>query len=61
MRKQKSLAESGFERYDKGRLDRALKKVADKRTFLRLKAVLLMAQAMNIQSVTKMVGKTSIA
>ena len=58
MRKQNSPAAFGFDRYDKGRLTRALKEVADKRTFLRLKAVLLFAQGMDIESVAKFVDKS---
>jgi hypothetical protein len=44
MRKQMSSAEFGFDRYDKGRVEKALQKVSDKRTYVRLKAVLLIAQ-----------------
>src|SRR5687767_12353255 len=53
MRKQKSPVEFGFDRYDQKRLQKALKKVSDKRTFIRLKAVLLIAQGMTIQAVAK--------
>jgi transposase len=58
MRVQKSAAEFGFDRYDKGRLQRALKEVKDKRTFIRLKAVLLIAQGMNIQAIGKLFNKS---
>jgi transposase len=58
MRKQKSPAEFGFDRYDKSRLRKALQKVSDKRTFLRLKAVLLIAQGMNITAVAKLLDKS---
>lgn len=58
MRKRKNPAEFGFDRYDKGRLVRALKKVKDKRTFLRLKAVLLFAKGMSIQAVAKLFDKS---
>lgn len=51
MRKQKNPAEFGFDRYDKGRLQKALQKVTDKRTYVRLKAILLIAQGMTVQSV----------
>ncbi len=54
MRKQRSASELGFDRYDKGRLGNALKKVTEKRIFLRLKAVFLVAQGMNIQAVAKL-------
>ena len=58
MRKQKSPAELGFDRYDKGRLQRALKAVSDKRTFVRLKAVLLTSQGMDIASAAKLLDKS---
>ena len=58
MGKQNSPAVFAFDRYDKRRLESALESVSDKRTFLRLKAVLLTAQGMNIQSVAKLLGKT---
>lgn len=58
MRIQRSSTEFGFDRYDKGRLQRALNKVTDKRTFLRLKAVLLFAEGMNVQSVAKLLDKS---
>ncbi|MDQ3843490.1 MAG: helix-turn-helix domain-containing protein [Bacteroidota bacterium] len=58
MRKQRSPAAFGFDRYDKRRLQKALKEVSDRRTFLRLKAVLLTVQGMNIQSVAKLLDKT---
>lgn len=58
MRKQKSPAEFGFNRFDKVRLAKALKGVADKRTFLRLKAVLLCAEGMPVQTVAKLLDKS---
>ena len=58
MRKQNSPAAFGFDRYDKGRLQRAMQGISDKRSFLRLQAVLLTAQGENIQSVAKLLGKT---
>ena len=58
MRMQKSPAEFGFDRYDKGRLQRALHQVKDKRTYLRLKAVLLFAQGMDIHAVAKIIDKS---
>ena len=61
MRKQRSPAEFGFDRYDKGRLERALQKVTDKRTFIRLKAVLLVAQEMTIRAVAKLFDKSKRA
>jgi len=58
MRKQNSPAALGFDRYDKGRLLKASKEVSDKRSFLRLKAVLLFAQGMNVQSAAKLFDKS---
>jgi transposase len=58
MRKQMSSAEFGFDRYDKGRVEKALQKVSDKRTYVRLKAVLLIAQGMAIQSVATFFDKS---
>jgi transposase len=58
MRKQKSPEAFGFKRYDRGHLQRALKEVKDKRTFIRLKAVLLFAQGMNIQAIGKLFNKS---
>lgn len=58
MRIQRSPAELGFNHYDKARLHKALQEVADKRTFLRLKAVLLFAEGMDINAVAKITGKT---
>ncbi len=61
MQKQGSPPVVGFDRYDKGRLQRALKKVWDKRTFLRLRAVLLVAQGMPVYTVAKLLGRTARA
>ena len=58
MRKQNSPAAFGFDRYDKGRLQRALKEVSEKRIFVRLKAVLLFVQGMDIQSVATLLDKS---
>ena len=58
MRMQRSPVEFGFDRYDKGRLQIALKKVKDKRTFLRLKAVLLIAKGMHVQAVANLLDKS---
>jgi transposase len=54
MRTQKSPAAFGFDRYDKGRLQRVLAVVSDKRTFMRLKAVLLVAEGTEITAVAKL-------
>ena len=61
MQKQERLSVVGFDRYDKGRLQRVLKKVADKRTFLRLRAVLLVAQGIPVYTVAKLLGRTARA
>ena len=58
MRKQNSPAAFGFDRYDKGRLQRALKEVSEKRIFVRLKAVLLFVQGMDIQLVATLLDKS---
>src|SRR5215216_6433152 len=58
MRQQTGPAELGFDRYDKGRLEKALQKVSDKRTYVRLKAILLIAQGMTIQSVATFFDKS---
>lgn len=57
MRIQKSLAELGFNRYDKQRLRKELQAVSDNRTFRRLKAVLLVAQGLTINEVSKLIAK----
>lgn len=51
MRIPQSPAELGFNRYDHQRLKKALKQVPDKRTFRRLKAVLLVAQGRPVHEV----------
>jgi transposase len=58
MRKQKSPEAFGFNRYDRGRLQRALSKAADTRLYLRLKAVFLVAAGMPISSVAKLFAKS---
>ncbi len=55
-RQKSSTAE--FDRYDVMRLQKALQKISDKRTFLRLHAVLLIAQGMGVETVARMVDKT---
>lgn len=54
MRKQKSPSAFGFDRYDKGRLGRALAKATDTRLYVRLKAVLLIAEGMLVSQVAKL-------
>lgn len=56
MRKAKSPPELGFNRYDVPRLKKALKGAADKRTFQRVQAVLLVAQGRMITEVAEIAG-----
>jgi transposase len=56
MRIAKSPAEFGFNRYDGLRLQKALKRAADQRTFQRGQAVLLVAQGRAIKDVARVVG-----
>lgn len=58
MRTQKSPKEFGFNRFDILRLQKALKQVCNKGAFIRMKAVLLVAQGMPIQSVAKLFDKS---
>jgi transposase len=58
MRKQKSPSAFGFDHYDKGRLHRALSKAKDTRIYIRLKAVLLVAQGEPIGKVAKLFDKS---
>lgn len=60
MRQKKSPSQLGFNRYDQGRLYKAMNKVCDKRTFLRLKAVLLVAQGLPINVVAKLLKSFQI-
>lgn len=55
-RQKSSTAE--FDRFDVTRLQKALHKISDKRTFLRLHAVLLVAQGMGVEAVATIVDKT---
>ena len=57
MRKQKSASAFGFDRYDKGRLSRALAKATNARLYVRLKAVLLVLQGMSVAAVAKFFDK----
>ncbi|NOT55344.1 MAG: helix-turn-helix domain-containing protein [Deltaproteobacteria bacterium] len=56
MRRAKSPAALGFNRYDEERLKRALKRAVDKRMFQRVQAVLLVAQGRAISEVALMAG-----
>ena len=58
MRKQKSPSAFGFDRYDKGRLKRALAKGTVTRLYVRLKAVLLIAEGMLVSEVAKLFEKS---
>ena len=57
MRKQKSAAAVGFDRYDKGRLSRALAKTTDAKLYVRIKALLLVLQGMPVAAVAKFFDK----
>jgi transposase len=56
MRRAKSPAELGFNRYDERRLKKALKGVVDKRRFQRVQAVLLVAQGRALPDVALSAG-----
>jgi hypothetical protein len=56
MRKAKSPAELGFNRYDVQRLKKALKQAVDRRVFQRVQAVLLVAQGRGIREVADISG-----
>lgn len=58
MRKQKTPQAFGFDRYDKGRLWRALATATDSRVYVRLKAVLLVAEGMPVSQVAKLFDKS---
>jgi transposase len=58
MRKQKGPSAFGFDRYDTGRLHRAIAKATDTRIYIRLKAVLLIAQGEPISKVAKLFDKS---
>lgn len=58
MRRAKSPSEYGFNRYDEPRLKKALKRAADKRTFQRGQAVLLVAQGRTINEVAEIASVT---
>lgn len=53
MRKQKSAKELGFDRYDKGRLQKIINQVEDKRTFIRLRSVQMIAEGKEIADVAQ--------
>ena len=58
MRKQKSPKELGFTGHDITRLSKAMRKVVDKRTYVRIWAVCLVAQGYAISKVAKIVSKS---
>lgn len=51
MRKQKSAREFGFDRYDKGRLQKAIDQTEDKRSYIRLRSVQMVAENKPISDV----------
>ena len=59
MRKQKSPSAFGFDRYDTGRLHRAIVKAKDTRIYIRLKAVLMIAQGESISKVAQFFDKSN--
>src|SRR5438128_745372 len=58
MGKQKSPSTFSFDRYDKGRLHRAIAKAKDTRIYIRLKAILLIAQGEPVAKVAKLFDKS---
>lgn len=58
MRKQRSPQDLGFDRYDKGRLYRALTMATDTRLYIRMKAVLLVAEGMPATEVAQLFDKS---
>lgn len=58
MRNQKSVSAFGFDRYDKSRLRRALRAATNSRVYVRLKAVLLVAEGMLVTDVAKLFDKS---
>jgi transposase len=57
MRRQKSSLAFGFDRYDKGRLQRALAKTTNVKVYVRLKAVLLVLEGMPVTEVAQFFDK----
>lgn len=58
MRQQQSPETFGFKRYDRGRLRRALSAATDSRLYIRLKAVLLVAEGMPVSQAAKLFDKS---
>ena len=61
MRKAKSPSELGFTHVDRQRLGRALKQVADARSFRRIQAVLMFAEGLPIPQIARMSGSSERA
>ena len=59
MREQKSPSAFSFDRYDTGRLHRAIAKAIDTRIYIRLKTVLLIAQGESISKVARLFDKSN--
>lgn len=57
MRKEKSGSAVGFDRYDKGRLSRALATTTDAKLYVRIKALLLVLQGMPVAAVATFFAK----
>lgn len=58
MRQQQSPETLGFNRYDRGRLRRALSAATDSRLYIGLKAVLLVAEGMTVSQTAKLFDKS---
>lgn len=56
MGKQRSANDLGFDRFDPMRLLRAIEQITDKRLYVRLQSVLLVARGYSIQYVCQMLG-----
>jgi transposase len=58
MRKQKSSSEFGFDRHDSRRLQDAMNSAPNRRTFLRLQAVFMFIEGLDVQKIASLSGKS---
>ena len=58
MRKQRSALELGFDRYDVGRLQKLINQVNDKRTYIRVRSVQMVAEGKPISQVAAILNVT---
>lgn len=58
MRKQKSSSEFGFDHHDLHRLQEAMNSAPNRRTFLRLQAVFMFIESMDVQSIANISAKS---